>query len=96
MEAIFYIFAKVISLALSALGLAMFVRVVMQIVGQVSSYDVQGNKFFIFCYTVTEIYVTPFRFLCSKFNLFTGTPIDMPFFLAYITLVVLNSFLPII
>ena len=96
MEAIFYIFAKVVSLALSALGMAMFVRVIMQIVGQVTSYDAQGNKIFIFCYTLTELYVTPFRFLCAKFNLFTGTPIDMPFFLSYITLVVLNSFLPII
>lgn len=96
MEAIFYIFAKVISLMLSAISLAMSARVIMQIIAQMSSWDIQGNKIYVFCYAVTEIFVTPFRYLCSKFNLFTGTPIDAPFFIAYITIVLLNGFLPII
>jgi uncharacterized protein YggT (Ycf19 family) len=68
----------------------------MQIIAQMSSWDIQGNKIYVFCYAVTEIFVTPFRYLCSKFNLFTGTPIDAPFFIAYITIVLLNGFLPII
>ena len=96
MEAIFYIIAKVISLMLSAISLAMSARVIMQIVAQMSSWDIQGNKIYIFCYAVTEIFVTPFRYLCAKFNWFTGTPIDAPFFLAYISIVLLNGFLPII
>lgn len=96
MEAIFYIIAKVISLMLSAISLAMSARVIMQIVAQMSSWDIQGNKIYVFCYAVTEIFVTPFRYLCAKFNWFTGTPIDAPFFLAYISIVLLNGFLPII
>ena len=96
MEAIFYITAKVISLMLSAISLAMSARVIMQIIAQMTSYDIQGNKFYVFCYAVTEIFVTPFRYLCDKLNLFRGTPIDAPFFIAYITIVLLNGMLPII
>lgn len=96
MEAVFYIIAKVISLMLSAISLAMFTRVIMELVGRMTSYDIQGNKFFIFCYTVTEIFVTPFRYLFARLNLFQGTPIDMPFFIAYITVSLLQGFLPII
>ena len=96
MEAILYIIAKVISLMLSAISLAMFVRVIMEIVSRVSSYDIGGNKFYIFCYTVTEFFVTPFRYLCARFNLFTGTPLDVPFFMAYLSLSLLQGILPII
>lgn len=96
MEAIVYITAKVISLMLSAVSLAMSARVIMQIVSQLTSYDIQGNRVYVFCYTVTEIFVTPFRYLCDKFNLFRGTPIDAPFFIAYLTIVFLNGLLPII
>ena len=96
METIFYIIAKVISLMLRAMSLAMFTRVIMELVSRLSSYDVQGNKFYIFCYAVTEMFVTPFRYLCAKFNIFTGTPIDAPFFIAYITLAILQGLLPII
>lgn len=96
MEAVFYIIAKVISLMLRAISLAMFSRVVMELMSRMTSHDVQGNKFFIFCYTVTEVFVTPFRYLCAKFNLFQGTPIDAPFFIAYLTVTMLQMFLPII
>ena len=96
MEAVFYIIAKVISLMLRAISLAMFSRVVMELMSRMTSHDVQGNKFFVFCYTVTEVFVTPFRYLCAKFNLFQGTPIDAPFFIAYLTVTMLQMFLPII
>ena len=96
MEAIFYIIAKVISLMLSAISLAMFARVIMQLISGITSHDLQDNKIFIFCYTVTEIFVTPFRYLCAKFNLFQGTPIDAPFIIAYLTVAMLQSFLPVI
>lgn len=96
MEMVFYIIAKVISLMLAAISLAMSTRIIMQIVARMTSYDIEGNKFFIFCYAVTEIFVTPFRYLCAKFNLFAGTPIDAPFFIAYLTIAFLQSFLPII
>ena len=96
MEAVLYIFAKVISLLLGAISMAMFARVIMEIASRMTSFDVGGNKLYVFCYAVTEIFVTPFRFLCAKFNLFQGTPIDAPFFIAYITISLLQALLPII
>lgn len=96
MEAVFYIFAKVISLMLSAVSLAMFARVIMQLIAMLTSFQPENNKFFIFCLAVTEIFVTPFRYLCEKFNLFTNTPIDAPFFIAYIFISLLQGLLPII
>ena len=96
MEAVLYIFAKVISLLLGAISMAMFARVIMEIASRMTSFDVGGNKIYVFCYAVTEIFVTPFRFLCAKFNLFQGTPIDAPFFIAYITISLLQALLPII
>ncbi len=95
-QTIFYVIAKVISLMLSAISLAMFARVIMQIASQMTSFKAENNKFYIFTYTVTEIFVTPFRYLCAKFNWFTGTPIDAPFFIAYLTIAILQGFLPII
>ena len=96
MEAIFYIFAKVISLMLSAISLAMFARVIMQLASALTSFKAESNKFYLFCFTVTEIFVTPIRYLCAKFNLFTHTPIDAPFFIAYILISLLQGLLPII
>ena len=96
MEAILYVTAKVISLMLSAISLAMFVRVILQLVSMLTSFNLEGNKFYVFCYAITELVVTPFRYLCAKFNLFTGTPIDAPFFIAYLSISLLQSFLPMI
>lgn len=96
LETVFYIFAKVVSLFLSVISLAMLVRVILQLVMAMTGRNPEENKFFVFCYTLTEIFVLPFRYLCAKFNLFTGTPIDAPFFIAYITLTILQGVLPII
>lgn len=96
MEPILYIIAKVISLMLSAVSLAMFARVMMQIISRMTSYDAEGSKIYTFCYVLTEFFVTPFRYLCAKFNLFTGTPLDAPFFLAYFSIAILQGILPII
>ena len=96
LEIVLYVTAKVISLMLSAISLAMFARVIIQLVAALTQRNVESNKLYVFCFAVTEIFVTPFRYLCAKFNLFTGTPIDAPFFIAYLTITILQSFLPII
>jgi hypothetical protein len=96
MEAVFYITAKVISIFLSAVYFAMLVRVILQLVSMLTSFNAEGNKFYIFCFAITEIFVTPIRYLCERFNLFTNTPIDAPFFIAYLLISILQSFLPII
>lgn len=96
MEAVFYITAKVISIFLSAVSFAMLVRVILQLVSMLTSFNAEENKFYTFCFAITEIFVTPIRYLCERFNLFTNTPIDAPFFIAYLLISILQSFLPII
>lgn len=96
MKAVFYITAKVISIFLSAVSFAMLVRVILQLVSMLTSFNAEENKFYIFCFAITEIFVTPIRYLCERFNLFTNTPIDAPFFIAYLLISILQSFLPII
>ena len=49
MEAVFYIFAKVVSLMLSAISLSMLVRVILELVSRMTSYDAEGSKVFAFC-----------------------------------------------
>ena len=47
MEAVFYIFAKVISLMLSVVSLTMFARVIMQLIGMLSREVDELEKFFL-------------------------------------------------
>lgn len=90
MENFFYIFAQVVSLGLSALSLAMFLRVILQF------FVAEDNKFLIFCYAVTEPFIIPIRVIMEKMNVGQNSPIDIPFFVAYIILTLLQMFLPMI
>lgn len=46
-------------------------------------------------YNLTEPLIAPFRKLFDKYGWFIGTPIDMPFMFSYITIVILETILPI-
>lgn len=96
LETTLYIFAKVISLFLSAISLTMFLRVILQLVATLTGKSPEENRLYIFCYALSETFVMPFRFLCAKLNLFTNTPIDAPFFIAYLAITILRGALPII
>lgn len=49
-----------------------------------------------FLYAVTEPIVLPFRKLFEKLNWFVGSPLDMAFFFAMITIVILQSLLEVL
>ena len=95
-EAILYVIAKVAALALGAVSWMMLIRVMMELVGRVTSYDISANKIYIFSYAVSEAFVAPFRYICVKLNIFQGTPIDVPFFMAMLTIMILQNLLPMI
>ncbi len=90
MEYFFYIIAKIVSIGLSVLSLAMFLRVILQF------FASEDSKFVIFCYAITEPFIIPIRVIMDKLNVGQGSPIDIPFFVAYIILTVLQMFLPIV
>ena len=90
MEYVFYIVAKVVSVGISALSLAMFLRVILQF------FVADDNKFIIFCYAVTEPFIIPIRVIMEKLNVGQNSPIDIPFFVAYIFITILQMLLPIV
>lgn len=90
MEAVFYIIAKVVSIGLSVLSVVMFLRVILQF------FASPENKFVLFCYAITEPFIIPIRVIMEKLDIGQNSPIDIPFFIAYIMISVLQMMLPMI
>ncbi len=51
------------------------------------------SKFGAFLYVVTEPVIMPIRALCERFGWFRGMPMDMPFFITAVLLLVASLFL---
>jgi uncharacterized protein YggT (Ycf19 family) len=49
-----------------------------------------------FLYAITEPIILPFRKLFEKKNWFTGVPIDMAFFFAFIAIMILQTLLEVL
>ena len=49
-----------------------------------------------FLYAITEPIILPFRKLFEKMNWFVGVPIDMAFFFAFITIMVLQTLVEVL
>ena len=76
---------------LSVIELAMFVRAIM------SWFDQTGeSKISMFLYAVTEPVILPVRRLCEKMHWFEGVPIDIPFMLTWLILMVLQLILEVL
>ena len=48
----------------------------------------------LFLVAVTEPIILPIRFICSRFSALDDAPLDIPFFIAFLLLSVLNGLLP--
>lgn len=80
---------KNIALALlGVLDIAMFARAILSWIDPMG-----GGPLASFLYTVTEPIILPFRKLFEKKNWFVGVPIDMAFFFAMISIMVLQALL---
>ena len=80
---------KNIALALlSALDIAMFGRAILSWIDPMSEGPLAS-----ILYTITEPIILPFRKLFEKMNWFVGVPIDMAFFCAMISIMVLQALL---
>lgn len=91
MEAVFYILAKVVSIFLSAVSFTMLLRMILSFF-----VNTDENILYALCCYISEPFILPFRLLCSKFGIGQNSPIDMPFMLAYIGLMLITMFLPVI
>ena len=93
MELVFYFIAKIIDLTLGAVSLAMLVRAILPLILREGAED---NKLYIFAFVVSEPFVTPFRFILYKLNIGQDLPIDLSFFAAYMGIMLIRMFLPVI
>ena len=91
MEQVLYISAKTVQLFLSGISLCMFFTVILQFF-----VNPEESKAYRFFGTVSEFFVFPFRVIMTKLNLFQGTPIDMPFLFAYLSISLISMLLPTI
>ena len=61
----------------------------------VLSWIPEGNQTRIgaFLYVITEPFIMPVRGLCKRLGLFQGMPLDMPFLITSMLLLLISSFL---
>ena len=68
------------------LEIAMFARAIL------SWFDQTGeSRISAFLFTITEPIIFPIRALCEKMHWFEGIPIDIPFMLTYLVLILLQA-----
>ena len=89
MQTVLYILARTAQLFFGMAELAMFLRAIL-------SWFVadEENRFMLFLVAVTEPIILPIRFICSRFSALDDAPLDIPFFIAFLLLSVLNGLLP--
>jgi uncharacterized protein YggT (Ycf19 family) len=88
---VLYIIAKVTAILLSAVSLAMILRMLMPIF-----MNVEDNRLYMFCCLISEPFVIPVRYLMVKFNIGQNSPIDWAFCFSYLILSMLQTMLPVI
>ena len=91
MEQVLYILAKTVELFLRGVSLCMFMTVILQFF-----VNPEESKVYRLFGTRSEFFVFPFRVIMTKLNLFQGTPIDMPFLFAYLTISLISMLMPMI
>ena len=92
MITILYIFAKTVALLLSAISFAMLVRVILPLFVT----EPESNKLYVFVFVLTELFLTPVRFILTKLGIGNDSPFDMSFIIGYLLLIVIQSALPAI
>ena len=83
------VIAKIVSLLLSIVSTAMFVRAICSFIPPVTE-----TRFFTFLLVITEPVVMPARFLLYKLNIGQQLPIDLSFTIAYFLLIFIEMLLP--
>ena len=86
-----YVVKIFLSAILSVLNVAMLLRAIF------SWIDPEGGmRFSVFLYMVTEPIIQPIRKLCYKMNWFQRTPLDIPFLIVVLLLLLLETLVEIL
>lgn len=92
MTAALYVLAKTISLIISVIVLAMFLRVIIPLFVT----EPESNRFYVFVFLITEIILAPVRVILDKMGIGKNSPFDFSFIIGYILLILIQSALPVI
>ena len=86
MEILFYLFSNTVSLLISFVLLCMFIRAIL------SFLPIEEGPLTGIVALITEPVIFPVRKICEKFGLGDGLPIDIPFFITSVILMMISMF----
>ena len=91
MDYVVYILKQTVLALLSILDFAMLLRAIM------SWFDQLGeSRLSMFLFAITEPVILPVRRLCDKLHWFQGSPLDMPFMITLILILVAQSLVEVL
>ena len=91
MTIVLNVMADVVVLLLSAIQLAMLVRAILSWFDPMQEWRLSG-----FLTMITEPVILPIRMLCDKMHWFEGFPLDVPFMLSWLILMIVQTLVQII
>ncbi|MBQ8416636.1 MAG: YggT family protein [Clostridia bacterium] len=88
MDTAIYLITQTAYVLISALELCLLARAIL------SWFDQTGeSRVSIVLYAITEPLILPIRRLCERMHWFEGLPLDMPFMLTWLILMVIQAFM---
>lgn len=86
---ILQLFAKFVSVLISAVSYAMMARAILSFF-----FAGEDSRIMTFLAFVTEPFIAPVRYLLAKFNILQDTPIDWSFTVTYMIIILVQMILP--
>lgn len=87
-DTVLYVIKQVILILLDIFDVAFLVRAILSWIDPMDEFTVSK-----ILYAITEPLIIPIRRLCDRLHLFQGMPLDMPFLLTLLLLVLVRSLL---
>ena len=81
-DSVLFFLRQTVLVFLEVLGIAFFVRAILSWFDPMGEWRVSG-----FLYVLTEPITVPVRILCERMNWFQGVPMDIPYTLTWLLLV---------
>ncbi len=85
MEIVLFFFKQLLIVLLGALDLAMLVRAILSWID-----PMREGRLAVMMFSITEPLILPFRKLCAKYHWFEGSPMDFPFLMTLVALMILQ------
>ena len=89
METVLLILAKTVSLWLSAVSFAMLVRMLLPLF-----VDPEDSKLYVLSFAISEPAIIPVRAVMAKMDVGQNSPLDIPFTVTYLLIIIIRLFLP--